>query len=92
METYIEDGSTIVRNSGYGVVWKQPDGRTFVVFYNRNDDNTVFETTANETVEQFGYTLSQTLGSWGPTQNFRRYLESRTRKNGNNPFLQPVTL
>ena len=46
-----------------------------------NDDgDDVYEITADETVEQFGYTLVQTLGSWGPTQEFRRYLENRTEE------------
>jgi len=69
----MREGSTIVSDTGYGIAWEH-HGRMFVSF---SGSDTVYETTENETVDQFNYTLVQTLGSWGPTQEFRRYLESK---------------
>lgn len=87
IHTYMTKGSTIVEHTGYGIAWKNANGRLFVMF---SGSHSAYEITANETVEQLDYTLVQTLGSWGPTQDFRRYLENRTEeKGGMTAFFKP---
>ena len=88
IHAYITKGSTIVENTGYGAAWENTDGRMFVMFSGCNE---AYEITEDEIVEQLNYTLEQTLGSWGPTQNFRRYLEDRTEKKGGvTAFFKPL--
>ena len=79
LHAYMTKGSTIVEKTSYGAAWKNTDGRMFVKFSGCNE---AYEITEDEIVELSNYTLEQTLGSWGPTQEFRRYLEERTEKRG----------
>ena len=79
LHAYMTKGSTIVESTSYGTAWKNTDGRLFVNFTGCNE---AYEITEDEIVELSNYTLEQTLGSWGPTQEFRRYLEERTEKRG----------
>ena len=73
---HMTEGSTLVRNTAYGSAWKDTNGRMFVMFF--GDDDEVYEITDNEPVEQIDCTIEQTLGSWGPTQEFHRYLLDRS--------------
>ena len=83
IHAYMEKGSTIVEKTGYGTAWKNTDGRLFVMFSGSNE---AYEIGLEELDlapigrdDQYpNYTLEQTLGSWGPTQQFRRYLVERT--------------
>jgi len=81
IHAYIQKGSIIVENTGYGTAWQNTDGRLFVMFYGSNK---AYEITADEAVDgrlvSVDCTIEQTLGSWGPTQDFRRYLEKRTEE------------
>ena len=78
---HIQKGSIIVEDTGYGTAWQNPDGRLFVMFSGCNE---AYEITADEAVDgrlvSVDCTIEQTLGSWGPTQEFRRYLENRTEE------------
>ena len=81
IHAYIQKGSIIVENTGYGTAWQNTDGRLFVMFSGCNE---AYEITADEAVDgrliSVDCTIEQTLGSWGPTQEFRRYLENRTEE------------
>jgi len=63
---------TVLVKTAYGEAWKE-NGETYVRFHN---NELVYKIREGEIVET-GYTLEQTLGSWGPTQDLRMYLENR---------------
>lgn len=71
---YMSKEGEIVVKTAYGAVWKE--GTRFYATFTGHDGYP-WEISEDETVEHLGYTLQQTFGSWGPTQEFRRHLEER---------------
>ena len=63
----------ILSETGYGKAWED-NGQIFVTF---TGSDHIYEITESESERAVDCTVEQALGSWGPTQELRQYLENR---------------